>query len=95
MRTSDHWQATADGRVIDRSGATVALCYQLPLDPVPAATKAGFIARACNTHGAMLEALEQARAALPDAWFAVQCNVPTEVITLIDRAIAAAKAAPP
>lgn len=94
MSNFDHWKPTPDARVIDRTGATVALCYELPLDPVPAAMKAEFIARACNAHAVMLEALEQARAALPDAWFAVKCDVPVEVIALVDRAIAAAKAAP-
>ena len=38
----------------------------------------------------LLEACIQARAALPDAWAAVKCNVPEEVIELLDRAIAAA-----
>jgi hypothetical protein len=38
----------------------------------------------------LLEALEQARAALPDAWHAVQCDVPVEVLQLIDAAIAKA-----
>ena len=46
----DHWTATSDGRVIDASGATVCVCYQLPLDPVPAVTKAQFIAKACNAY---------------------------------------------
>ena len=46
----DHWSATSDGRVIDASGATVCVCYQLPLDPVPAVTKAQFIAKACNAY---------------------------------------------
>lgn len=35
----------------------------------------------------LLEACIQARAALPDAWAAVQCNVPREVIELLNRAI--------
>ena len=48
----DHWTATSDGRVIDASGATVCVCYQLPLDPVPADTKAKFIAKACNSYHA-------------------------------------------
>ena len=39
----------------------------------------------------LLEALEQARAALPDAWFAHKDNVPKEVIELIDQAIEKAK----
>ena len=60
MSKLDHWTATPDGRVIDRTGATVALCYQLPLDPVPAASKAEVIARACNAHTDMLVALEYA-----------------------------------
>lgn len=38
----------------------------------------------------LLYALEQARAALPDAWFAVGCNVPREVIDLINAAISKA-----
>src|ERR1039457_6847674 len=41
----------------------------------------------------LLEACVQARAALPDAWFAVNCKVPTEVIDLLDKAIAAAEKA--
>lgn len=39
----------------------------------------------------LLAALEQARAALPDAWAAVKCDVPREVLELIDAAIAKAK----
>jgi hypothetical protein len=39
----------------------------------------------------LLEALEQARAALPDAWAAVKCDVPVEVLKLIDAAISKAK----
>ncbi len=50
----DHWTATADGRVIDRNGATVCLCHQLPLDDVPADTKAAFIAKACNQHARLV-----------------------------------------
>ena len=53
----DHWAATSDGRVVDRSGATVALCYQLPLDPVPITVKAQFIAKACNAYHGHLAAL--------------------------------------
>ena len=49
-KSLDHWTATSDGRVIDTSGATVCVCYQLPLDPVPAITKAQFIAKACNAY---------------------------------------------
>lgn len=41
----------------------------------------------------LLAACEQARAALPDAWFAVKSNVPTEVIDLLDKAIAQAEKA--
>jgi hypothetical protein len=40
----------------------------------------------------LLEACIQARAALPDAWFAVECGVPTEVINLLNKAIAKAEA---
>ena len=39
----------------------------------------------------LLEALEQARAALPDAWAAHKDNVPKEVIELINKAIEKAK----
>jgi len=39
----------------------------------------------------LLEALEQARAALPDAWMAEKCGVPRDVIEVIDAAIAKAK----
>lgn len=39
----------------------------------------------------LLEACIQARAALPDAWAAVQCNTPKEVIDLLNRAIARAE----
>lgn len=39
---------------------------------------------------AMLAALEQARAALPDAWLAVKCNVPRDLIELLDTTIAVA-----
>ena len=53
----DQWRPTSDGRVVDRTGATVALCYQLPLDPVPAAIKAQSIARACNAFHRHLAAL--------------------------------------
>jgi len=38
----------------------------------------------------LLEACIQARAALPDAWAAVNCNVPEEVIDLLNEAIALA-----
>jgi hypothetical protein len=37
--------------------------------------------------GELLEALRQAQAALPDAWFAVKCDVPREVVDLIERTI--------
>ena len=33
------------------------VCYQLPLDPVPAATKAQFIAKACNAYHAHVAAM--------------------------------------
>jgi len=39
----------------------------------------------------LLEACIQARAALPDAWAAVQCDTPKEVIDLLNRAIARAE----
>ena len=55
----DHWTATPDGRVIDASGATVCVCYQLPLDTVPAVTKAQFIARACNSYHGHVAALRE------------------------------------
>lgn len=42
----------------------------------------------------LLEACIQARAALPDAWAAVQCNVPEEVISLLNKAIANAENPP-
>jgi hypothetical protein len=35
----------------------------------------------------LIEALEQARAALPDAWFAVGNGVPREVIDLINKTL--------
>lgn len=38
----------------------------------------------------LIEALEQARAALPDAWGAVGCDVPEDVIHQINDALAAA-----
>ena len=50
----DQWTATSDGRVIDTSSATVCVCCQLPLDPVPAITKAQFIAKACNAYHAQV-----------------------------------------
>jgi len=40
----------------------------------------------------LLSLLRQARAALPDAWFAVRCGVPRELIEAIDAAIKAATA---
>lgn len=39
----------------------------------------------------LLEACIQARAALPDAWAAVQCDTPKEVVDLLNRAIARAE----
>lgn len=39
----------------------------------------------------LLQACIQARAALPDAWAAVQCDTPKEVIDLLNRAIARAE----
>ena len=56
-KSLDHWTATSDGRVIDASGATVCVCYQLPLDPVPAVTKAQFISKACNAYHAHVAAM--------------------------------------
>ena len=53
----DHWTATSDGRVINVTGATVCVCYQLPLDPIPAVTKAQFIAKACNAYHAHVAAM--------------------------------------
>src|ERR1039457_5281910 len=41
----------------------------------------------------LLEACYQARAALPDAWSAVHCKVPIEVIDLLNSAIAVAETA--
>src|SRR3546814_10933961 len=38
----------------------------------------------------LFNALEQARAALPDAWAAVKCGVPREVIEIINAALAKA-----
>ncbi len=43
----------------------------------------------------LLSLLQQARAALPDAWSAVRGGVPGELIEEIDAAIDAATAAPP
>ena len=43
----------------------------------------------------LLHLLRQARAALPDAWFATRCGVPRELIEEINAAIATATAAPP
>ncbi len=40
----------------------------------------------------LLHMLQQARAALPDAWFAVRSGVPRELIEAIDTAIGAATA---
>ena len=39
----------------------------------------------------LLEACIQARAALPDAWFAAKCDVPRELIELLDAAISKAE----
>lgn len=39
----------------------------------------------------LLDACEQARAALPDAWFAEQSGVPRELIELLDNVINKAK----
>lgn len=39
----------------------------------------------------LLEACEQARAALPDVWFAEQSGVPRELIELLDTVIATAR----
>lgn len=41
----------------------------------------------------LLNASIQARAALPDAWSAVECNVPKEVIELLNKAICKAETA--
>lgn len=41
----------------------------------------------------LLKACIQARAALPDAWFAVQCNVPQEIVDLLNNAIFKAETA--
>ena len=43
----------------------------------------------------LLHLLRQARAALPDAWFATRCGVPRELIEAINAAIATATTAPP
>ena len=43
----------------------------------------------------LLHLLRQARAALPDVWFAVGCNVPRELVEAIDDAIRTATAAAP
>ena len=51
------WTGTPDGRVADRNRATVALCYERPLDYVPAAVKAQFIATACNAYHGHIVAL--------------------------------------
>lgn len=75
MSKLDHWTATPDGRVIDRARATIALCYQLPLDPVPAAKKAEFIALACNAHTDMLVALEYAYHILGCVYDGKPCDV--------------------
>ena len=56
----------ADGRVCDSSGATVCLCYQLPLDQVTSAAKAQFIATACNAYREHLAALEDLLGDLPN-----------------------------
>lgn len=74
-RAKDYWTATSDGRVIDRAGATIALCYQLPIDPVPAAKKADFIALACNAHTDMLVALEYAYHILGCVYDGEPCDV--------------------
>lgn len=39
----------------------------------------------------MLEMLEQARAALPDAWLAVKCGVPRDLIDRLNQVIEKAK----
>jgi len=46
---------------------------------------------ASNCHNELVNALEQARAALPDAWAAVKCKVPVDVLDLVDAAISNAK----
>lgn len=43
----------------------------------------------------LLEACIQARAALPDAWAAVQCDIPKEVIELLNRVIERAESVEP
>lgn len=73
MQPDDRWTATADGRVVDQFGATVALCYQLPLDPVPAATKARFIATACNAYHGQVAALRDDRPGIQAANVCVAC----------------------
>lgn len=50
------------------------------------------IARLIAAAPKLLEACEQARAALPDAWLAESNGVPRELIDLLDAAIAKAKA---
>lgn len=49
---------------------------------------AAALIHASNCHDELVNALEQARAALPDAWAAVKCNVPGDVLSLVDAAIA-------
>ena len=43
--------------MIGASGATVCVCYQLPLDPIPADAKAKFITKACNAYHAHVAAM--------------------------------------
>lgn len=51
------------------------------------------MAKLITIFNTLLEACVQARAALPDAWSAVNCKVPTEVIDLLNKAIFAAEKA--
>lgn len=54
-KAPDHWNATPDGRVIDRVGTTICQCYQLPLDPISPAVKAQLIANTCNRLGSAVD----------------------------------------
>ncbi len=61
----------------------------------------GQVCAATHAHATLIAAaplllclLQQARAALPDAWFAVRSGVPRELIEAIDAAISTATAPP-
>jgi hypothetical protein len=88
--TPGPWECTIDshgrGRILG-NGCWVATTWTVADDDnnkrYPAEANASLIAAAPD----LLEACKQARAALPDAWFAEKNGVPRSVIDLLNSAI--------